>query len=141
MYTKLFYKLIFVSAKLFSLFGPVGMSFNLKTRKFFVTRKLRKYQLYACLSSTVQAVNFSWRMWQMHRHFTGGSHNLSLQICTAYTFIAVMALFPIWKIYVGQEDFKNVLNRVLNYSVEFQGMFLLSMCTIGKSSISAYERK
>lgn len=121
MYTKLFYKLIYISGKLFSLLGPLGMKFDPSTQKFVGTQKLRKLQLYGCLSVTLQMINNCWRTHQIYTEYPGGSHHPSFHICFAFGFTTVMASFPLWLVYFKQEEINTGMNRVLKYSVQFQG--------------------
>lgn len=121
MYTKLFYKLIYISGKLFSLLGPLGMNFNPSTQKFVGTPKLRKLQLYGCLSLTLQMIICCWRTYEVFTDYPGGSYNPSFHICFGFSFIMVIACFPLWLLYFKQDELKNGINRAMRYSVQFQG--------------------
>ncbi|OXA55868.1 hypothetical protein Fcan01_08896 [Folsomia candida] len=121
MYTKLFYKLIFISGKLFSLLGPLGMKFDPSSKKFVGTAKLRKLQLYGCLSLTLQMLIACWGTHQVYTKYPGGLYNPVFHICFAFSFIMVIVCFPLWLLYFKQEELKNGMNRAIKYSVQFQG--------------------
>ncbi|OXA40210.1 hypothetical protein Fcan01_24945 [Folsomia candida] len=100
------------------------MKFDPSTQKFVGTQKLRKLQLYGCLSVTLQMINNCWRTHQIYTEYPGGSHHPSFHICFAFGFTTVMASFPLWLVYFKQEEINTGMNRVLKYSVQFQGNWM-----------------
>ncbi|OXA39701.1 hypothetical protein Fcan01_25431 [Folsomia candida] len=121
MHSSKYYRLLYISCKICTYFGTIGMTFDPKTHLYQLDERARKRQFFSCLAVSLCIIFTSVKTYEIYDE---EKVTQEFNLCYVFTFVGILLVGPLWNYFVEEDDFVMVLNQLLFYQEKFRANWM-----------------